>query len=117
MEFNKIKEVINQVYTDFNKRDIDKILTFMHPDVHWPNGWEGGYVEGHDGIRDYWTRQWKALDPKVVPVSIDQFADGRIQVLVQQTVKDLEGKSMTAGEVRHVYTFSDGLIKAMEIEP
>ena len=116
MEFNQIKEAINQVYSFFNKREIDKILTFMHPDVHWPNGWEGGYVEGHDGIRDYWTRQWKALDPEVIPLRIDQLPDGRVQVLVQQTVKDLEGKLIAAGEVRHVYTFVNGLITAMEIE-
>ncbi|MES1159924.1 MAG: nuclear transport factor 2 family protein [Bacteroidota bacterium] len=117
MEFNQIKGVINQVYSLFNKRDIDPILTFMHPEVHWPNGWEGGYVEGHQGIRDYWTRQWKVLDPKVVPISIDQLEDGRIQVLVRQTVKDLEGKLIGDGEVRHIYTFHKGLIKTMEILP
>jgi hypothetical protein len=33
----------------------------MDADVHWPNGWEGGYVEGHDEVRDYLTRQWKEL--------------------------------------------------------
>jgi len=117
VKFIEIKEVINHLYSEFNKRNIDNVLAFMRPDVHWPNGWEGGYVEGHDEVRAYWTRQWKVLDPEVVPLNILPLPDGRIQVLVQQTVKDMEGRLLSANKVRHVYTFDNDLIKTMEIEP
>ena len=42
----QIKMLITRAYEAFNARDIDALLSLMHPDVHWPNGWEGGYVEG-----------------------------------------------------------------------
>lgn len=39
----------------------------MHPDVASANGMEGGHVYGHEAVRDYWTRQWKLIDPQVEP--------------------------------------------------
>jgi hypothetical protein len=49
------------MYEAFNARDIDAVLLQMTEDVDWPNAWEGGRVHGHDGVRDYWIRQWSAL--------------------------------------------------------
>jgi hypothetical protein len=48
----------------------------MHPEVVWPNGWEGGWVEGIEGVRHYWRRQWAALDPHVEPRAFTPGADG-----------------------------------------
>jgi ketosteroid isomerase-like protein len=110
-----IEDIINKAYAAFNRRDIDTVLALMHPDVHWPNGWEGGFVEGHSGVRDYWTRQWAELDPEVVPLSIIQLKDGRVEVEVRQTVKDLKGNLVMQGVVKHLYTMADGLINSMEI--
>ncbi len=61
------RDLLTIVYTAFNARDIDTALTTMHPDVEWPNGWEGGCVTSHQGVRDYWTRQWAAINPHVDP--------------------------------------------------
>ena len=74
------KNIINQAYDAFNARDIDKVLSFMNQDVHWPNGWEGGYVEGHSEVREYWTRQWKEIDPNVKPISFEENERGQIEV-------------------------------------
>ena len=108
--------LINEAYTAFNNRDIDAALTLMTPDVHWPNGWEGGYVEGHDGVRAYWTRQWQEIDPHVEPTAIEPIADGKVKVDVQQKIKDINGKLLFEGMVKHIYTIENGLIKSMEIE-
>jgi hypothetical protein len=110
-----IQTIIQQAYNAFNARDIDAVLVYMCRDVHWPNGWEGGYVEGHAAVRDYWTRQWKEIDPSVMPLSFTQLADGRTLVDVQQTVKDLHGTLLFNGTVKHIYSFEGGLIKDMEI--
>ena len=48
--------LIKQAYTAFNARAIDAVLATMHPQVNWPNGWEGGYVAGPEEIRKYWIR-------------------------------------------------------------
>ncbi|TKK71700.1 nuclear transport factor 2 family protein [Ilyomonas limi] len=111
-----VETLIKQAYTAFNNRDIDAVLMLMTPDVHWPNGWEGGYVEGHDDVRAYWTRQWKELDPYVQPISIHQREDEKIVVNVRQQVKDKHGKPLFNGMVKHIYTIESGLIKSMEIE-
>ncbi|MDQ2842107.1 MAG: nuclear transport factor 2 family protein, partial [Acidobacteriota bacterium] len=49
-----------QLYAAFNARNIDAVLPALHPDVDWPNGWEGGRMRGRDAVRAYWTRQWAA---------------------------------------------------------
>ena len=59
------ESTIKSLYEAFNAREIDRALRAMQPDVDWPNGWEGGRVHGREAVRDYWTRQWKALDPVV----------------------------------------------------
>ncbi|KAM3099871.1 nuclear transport factor 2 family protein [Phormidesmis sp. 146-12] len=46
-----------KAYQAFNTRDIDTVLSLLHPDVAWANGMEGGYVHGHAEVRDYWNRQ------------------------------------------------------------
>ena len=111
------KELLLGAYRDFNARRIDAVLARMQPDVAWPNGWEGGYVYGHEAVRDYWTRQWAVLDPCVEPVEIHPEADGMFTVDVHQVVRDREGKLLVDTMVRHVYTLRNGLIARMEIDP
>jgi hypothetical protein len=114
------RELLEGAYRDFNARRLDAVLARMTKDVAWPNGWEGGYVYGHDGVRDYWTRQWAVLDPHVEPVSIDPDEQGQWVVQVHQVVRaltgDQAGQVVVDTTVRHVYRLRDGLIERMEIE-
>ncbi|MVM34091.1 ketosteroid isomerase [Spirosoma sp. HMF4905] len=102
-------------YAAFNARAIDEVLTTMHPDVDWPNGWEGGRVIGHEAVRDYWTRQWAVLDPRVEPLRFETDPIGHIVVDVHQVVKDPSGSILSDGMVQHVYQFEDGLVRRMDI--
>ena len=52
-------EVLRHMYASFNARDIDGVLAQLADDVTWANGMEGGYVQGHEAVGEYWTRQWK----------------------------------------------------------
>jgi SnoaL-like domain len=114
------RETLQWAYRDFNERRLEAVLARMTEDVAWPNGWEGGFVYGHAGVRDYWTRQWAVLDPRVEPISIEEDAQGRWVVEVHQVVRGLVGDE--AGQVlvdtmvRHVYRMRDGLIERMDIE-
>ena len=85
------QNLLAKAYDAFNRRDINSVLLLMHPQIHWPNGWEGGYVEGHNGVADYWTRQWKEMDPNVTPISFKEREDGRIEVEVHQVDVDIKG--------------------------
>ena len=108
-------EFFERAYVVFNARDVDAALATMHPDVTWPNGFEGGTVHGHEEVRAYWTRQWKQIDPYVSPVGFSIEPDGRIAVDVRQVVRDLDGNLLSDQTVQHVYTIEDGLVRSMEI--
>jgi hypothetical protein len=108
-------DLLTKVYSAFNARDIDTVLAAMSADVDWPNGWEGGRIYGREGVRDYWTRQWAAIDPSVEPVGFDTDETGRTVVNVHQLVRDLEGNVIAEGMVEHVYLIEDSLIRRMEI--
>jgi hypothetical protein len=110
------RDLLIKTYAAFNARDIDAALSAMHQNVEWPNGMEGGYVRGHEGIREYWTRQWTMVDPHVEPVRMELDADGRVVVDVHQVVRDLSGKILLDRMVNHVYSMQDGLVITMAIE-
>lgn len=107
--------LLERTYAAFNARDIDGALAAMHPDVDWPNGMEGGRVHGHRAVREYWTRQWRLIDPRVEPQGFTTEADGRVAVDVRQVVRDRTGALLKDEMVQHVYRLEDGLVRAMEI--
>lgn len=109
------RDTLASMYRDFNARRLDSLLSHLHADVDWPNGWEGGRLHGPEAVRDYWTRQWAAIDPKVDPLGFNQDDDGRIIVLVHQVVRSLNGDILGDDHLDHVYEMQDGLIRTMEI--
>jgi nuclear transport factor 2 (NTF2) superfamily protein len=110
------RDVIPALYDAFNARDVDRVLAALAADVHWPNGWEGGFVDGHDEVRDYWRRQWAEIDPHVEPKQMEERGDGTVAVRVHQVVRDLDGNQIADSEVIHVYRFENGLVIEMRIE-
>lgn len=110
------EDIIKKAYIGFNSRDIDAVLSLMDSNVCWPKAFEGDYVTGHEAVRDYWTKQWSEINPKVEPVGITERADGKIEVKVNQLVKDLNGTILFDGKVNHIYTFNNGLITVMDVE-
>jgi hypothetical protein len=110
------REILLGAYREFNARDLDAVLARMRQDVVWPNGMEGGYVYGVEGVREYWTRQWQTLDPTVEPLTIAEDENGRWVVDVHQVVRDLDGKLLLDTTVRHAYQVENGLIVRMDIE-
>ena len=109
------EHLIAKAYKTFNSRDIDIALSLMHPDVAWPNGMEGGTVQGREAVREYWTGQWTMIDPTVKPLSYHELDNGTLHVTVHQLVKDMKGNLLLERTIHHVYTFKDGLIITMEI--
>jgi hypothetical protein len=110
------QDLIKNAYIGFNSRNIDATLSMMHPDIHWPKAFEGGYVIGHNEVRAYWTRQWEEINPIVNPVAIRERPDGKIEVEVDQLVKDLEGNILFDGRVKHVYVINNRLLQRMDIK-
>jgi ketosteroid isomerase-like protein len=109
------RDLLTIVYEAFNRRDIDSILNVMHPEVEWPNGMEGGWVHGREGVRAYWSRQWGMIDPRVDPVQFHEGENGKVVVDVHQVVRDLSGTVLLDRTVQHAYLIKGGLIVRMEI--
>ena len=109
------KELLTHLYDRFNARDMEAVLAKLHPDVMWANGMEGGHVQGHDGVRSYWTRQWAMIDPHVEPTGFSAGANGTTEVEVHQTVRDLEGNVLADRSVGHIFRIEDGLVVRFDI--
>ena len=108
-------EFLEQLYTQFNARDIEAVLAALHADVAWANGMEGGHVHGREAVRAYWTRQWAVVDPRVVPTGFSTGSDGEVVVQVHQTVRDLQGAVLADRMVGHIFRIQDGFITRFDI--
>jgi hypothetical protein len=109
-------DLLLKIYAAFNRRDIDAVLTAMHPEVDWPNGMEGGRVYGREAVRQYWLRQWKQINPVVEPEAFHTDPTGATVVEVHQVIRDLSGSLLADRMVQHVYRIQGGLIQSMEIK-
>ncbi len=112
---NDNQEFLQNLYDAFNKREIETIISKMHPQVKWANGLEGGFVYGRDAVREYWTNQFKQIQPELEPLKFETDDQNRSVVTVHQIVKDLEGNVLADMEVRQIFTIEDGLIILYEI--
>jgi len=113
---SEYEQLLRGAYDAFSARDIDAAVALMHPDVDWPNAWEGGRARGHEAVRAYWQRQFAAIDPHVEPTQVTPAGEGRVAVEVHQVVRDKDGNLLGEGRVIHLYTIREGLIERMDVE-
>lgn len=116
-------EILKRMYERFNARDIDGVLAALADDVAWANGMDGGHVHGREAVRDYWTRQWAVVSPRVEPVSFDTVADASVMVKVEQSIRDLEGRPLQDQAhglkdklVGHLFQFRKGQVARFDIQ-
>jgi ketosteroid isomerase-like protein len=109
-----MRRLIRDLYASFNARDIEAVLAHLDPDVDWPNAWEGGRLRGHEAVREYWTRQFAAIDGRVEPTAIVEEGD-TVTVTVHQTVRDLDGQVQDDRTVTHTYAFRGGKVARMDV--
>ena len=115
--------LIARLYERFNARDIDGVLVALTDDIAWANGMDGGHVHGREAIREYWTRQWSMVSPRVEPLRYERIARDAIRVEARQTVSDLDGNPLEAAThglhdktVTHVFRFRDGKVARFDID-
>jgi hypothetical protein len=108
-------ELLKRVYDRFNARDMETVLAAMHENVTWENGMEGGHIQGRDGVRRYWTRQWAMIDPHVEALAFSTNPEGEVVVDVHQIVRDLQGNVLADQMVGHIFRLENGLVKRFDI--
>ena len=109
------RQFLQNLYDAFNNREIETIISFMHPDVKWANGVEGGFVYGRDAVREYWTNQSKAIQPELETLKFETDENNRDIVTVHEVIKDLQGNLLADATVHQIFTIEDGLISLYEI--
>jgi hypothetical protein len=88
----------------------------MHPEVDWPNAWEGGRVRGREAVAAYWERQFEQISSQVEPLAFRREADGSIVVDVHQVVRDAgSGEVVSDSRVVHIWRLEDGLVVRMDV--
>lgn len=99
---NANKEFLQNLYDAFNRREIEIIISSMRSDVKWANGLEGGFVYGRDAVREYWTDQFKAIQPELETLKFETDAKDRNIVTVHQIVRDLQGNVLAVARVHQI---------------
>ncbi len=110
------EQIIRAAYAAFNARDLDAAIELMHPEVDWPNAWEGGRVRGREAVRAYWERQFVAISSQVEPERFSREADGSITVDVHQVIHDAKtGELLADSRVRHRHWLDGDLVVRMDV--
>ena len=109
------QQFLQNLYDAFNKREIETIISAMHPDVKWANGMEGGFVYGHDAVREYWTNQLKEIQPELETLKFETDENNREVVTVHEIIKDLDGNLLADMTVHQIFTIENCLISLYEI--
>jgi hypothetical protein len=108
--------LFNNLYTEFNARNLDVLIDHLAEDADWPKGTSGERAIGHEAIRDYWTTQWRQINSQVIPISYR--SDGDIVVVeVHQLVKDMEDNVLSDSVIYHSYVLANGEIVRMDVTP
>ena len=109
-----IYNYFNDLYDNFNERKIELVISRMTDNVKWANGMEGGYVYGHEGVKEYWTRQFSMISSNVTPIDIDTEND-IVKIKVHQVVHDLNGNLLADELVYHLFHLQENKIAVFEI--
>lgn len=103
-----------ELYRNFNARNIDLVISQMTDDIQWANGMDGGYVYGHAGVREYWTRQFSMVSSNVTPLKVEE-ENGVVKVQVHQVVHDLDNNLLADEIVEHFFHLSANKIAEFHI--
>ncbi len=103
-----------ELYKNFNNRNIDLVIKKMTDNVNWANGMDGGYVHGHDGVKEYWTRQFTMVSSNVIPLKIEK-ENEVVKIKVHQVVHDLNGNLLADEVVYHLFHLKENKIAEFDI--
>jgi limonene-1,2-epoxide hydrolase len=109
------RQFLQNLYDAFNNRELETIVSVMHPDVKWANGVEGGFVYGRDAVREYWTNQYQVIQVQLETLKFEMDDKNRNVVTVHQIVKDLQGNLLADMTVKQIFTIENDEIVLYEI--
>lgn len=112
---NSNQQFLKNLYEAFNRREIEKLISLMKPDVKWANGMECGFVHGQNAVREYWLKQFETMRTELEPLEYETGENDRNVVTVRLIVRDLEGNLLLEKTVQQIFTIDNGLISLFEL--
>jgi limonene-1,2-epoxide hydrolase len=109
------QQLLQSLYAAFNHRELETIISVMHPEVKWANGVDGGFVYGRDAVREYWANQYKVIQVQLETLKFETDEKNRNVVTVHQIVKDLQGNLLADMTVKQIFTIENDAIVLYEI--
>ena len=103
------------LYAAINARDADALVARLAPGADWPEAVTGGRVVGRDAVGAYWRDQWAVLDLQLHPRLMRRLPDGRVEVLVDQVVRDFDGDLLSEAVVLHTVTLAGGRVARLDV--
>jgi hypothetical protein len=113
---NQIHSLIKKAYEAFNSQDIKSAITTFHENIEFQKEFNGNYLKNQNQIIEHWTNGWKEFSVKDKPINIIERTDNKFEVTVHQIVKDKQGKILSDGILKHIFTIQDNLLLRLDIE-
>jgi ketosteroid isomerase-like protein len=108
-------DLVTGLYAAIDARDADALAAHLAEDVDWPEPMSGGRLRGRDAVREHWQDQWAELAMTMHPRRVRELPDGRVEVLVEQVVRDADGDLLGGATVLHTHTLRGGLVTRMDV--
>lgn len=111
-----LQTVLEEAYDAFNRRDLARIRSLMHPDVVWPDTLDGvTEFVGVEAVMSQFARVFATIVPNIALIRVvDESADA-ITVESQYSVESPDGHIWTDSRATLTYHFRDGLLSGMTI--
>jgi hypothetical protein len=104
----EVQASLRRLYDAFNRKDLDTVLSAASPDVDWPNLLIRRRVTGTGDIREFWDRQFRAIDPQLEVLAVSEGDNGTVVARVHQVVTFVsDGAVIEDVVVDHIFTFGD----------
>jgi ketosteroid isomerase-like protein len=108
------QQIVAEIYDALNARDLDELLEHLAPEVEWANGIDGGREHTRAGVRAFWEKTWKEVNPRIEPTEMETMGD-MVHVRVQQFVTTLAGAVLQNKKVEHIFTFAGPFVSRLEV--
>jgi hypothetical protein len=107
------RDLLENAYAAYNRRDVDGLLELLTEDVDWPDG--DARLVGRAAVRRYWLHQFTETRTHDEPVRFVALSPDRTAVHIDQTVRDRHGRVLSRGALRYSFTVRGGLISRLDI--
>ena len=113
------KEIVAEIVSAWNRRDLDAILELADPEVEYvnaPMSLEPGTRHGHDGLSIVFCKQWEGMGANAEQRIDDFYPDGETLITAGRVSRTMPGSDATMeNRVAIRWAFREGRVFRLEV--